>query len=215
MKSLADGLPPEIAQQVHPDWRKNEAGYWAVRDQLLDQYDGLWIGFADGAVIASGTRPVVVFHAAHQAAEHPYVICVGREEQPYRMRRASFNYDSSYPGEALPVIRAEFRRASGVRGLVLDKVIPDTGADTTALPWADCQQLRLNPTQGVPGLMSGVAGGSATTLGFLVWVRLDGKEYPCQLHADFVGNERILGRDVLNSLDVLFRGPNGEVVVNP
>lgn len=215
MKSLADGLPPEIAQQVHPDWRKNEAGYWAVRDQLLDQYDGLWIGFADGAVIASGARPVVVFHAAHQAAEHPFVICVGREEQPYRMRRASFNYDSSYPGEALPVIRAEFRRASGVRGLVLDKVIPDTGADTTALPWADCQQLRLNPAQGVPGLMSGVAGGSATTLGFLVWVRLDGIEYPCQLHADFVGNERILGRDVLNSLDVLFRGPNGEVVVNP
>jgi hypothetical protein len=38
MKSLADGLPAEIARQVHPDWRKNEAAYWAVRDQLLAQY---------------------------------------------------------------------------------------------------------------------------------------------------------------------------------
>jgi hypothetical protein len=38
MKSLADGLSPEIAQQIHPDWRKNEAEYWAVRDQLLTQY---------------------------------------------------------------------------------------------------------------------------------------------------------------------------------
>jgi hypothetical protein len=38
MKSLADSLPPDIARQVHPDWRKNEAGYWAVRDQLLAQY---------------------------------------------------------------------------------------------------------------------------------------------------------------------------------
>lgn len=44
---------------------------------------------------------------------------------------------------------------------------------------------------------------------------IDGNEYQCQAYADFVGTERILGRDVLNSLDVLFRGPSGEVVVNP
>ena len=36
-----------------------------------------------------------------------------------------------------------------------------------------------------------------------------------QLQADFAGQERILGRDVLNRLDMLFRGPTGEVVVNP
>ena len=40
MKSIADQLPPEIARQLHPDRRKNEAEYWAVRDQLLDQYKG-------------------------------------------------------------------------------------------------------------------------------------------------------------------------------
>ena len=114
MKSLADGLPPEIAKQVHPDWRKNEAEYWAARDQLLGQYRGQWIGFANGSVLAFGTRPVTVFQAAHQAAEHPYVICVGREDEPYRMRRTNFAYDTSYSGEALPVIRAEFRRLSGI-----------------------------------------------------------------------------------------------------
>jgi hypothetical protein len=38
MKSLTDRLPPQIAQRIHPDWRKNEADYWAVRDQLLTQY---------------------------------------------------------------------------------------------------------------------------------------------------------------------------------
>lgn len=215
MKSLADGLPPEIGRQVHPEWRKNEAAYWAVRDQLVSQYQGQWIGFADDRVVASGTRPVVVFHAAHQAAEHPYLICVGREKEPYRMRRATFAYDTSYLGEALPIVRVEFRRLSCVPGSVLDDVIADTGADTTALPWTDCQTLQLDPAQGVPGLMSGVAGGSATTLGFLVWAYLDGNEYPCQLHADFVGHAPILGRDVLNSLEMLFRGPSGEVVVNP
>jgi hypothetical protein len=215
MKSLADGLPPEIAQQIHADWRKNEATYWAVRDQLLAQYQGQWIGFADGVVVASGTRPVVVFQAAREAAQHPYLTCVGREEEPFRMRRVSFPYDKNYPGEALPTIRIEFRPFTGVVGLVFDRVILDTGADVSALPWADCQQLQLDPNVGMPGLISGVGGGSATTLGFLVWVHLDGHEYACQLQADFVGNERILGRDVLNSLEVLFRGPSGEVVVNP
>jgi hypothetical protein len=215
MNSLADGLPPEIARQVHPDWRKNEAAYWAARDQLLGQYQDQWIGFVDGRVVASGRRPVVVLHASRQIAQHPYVACVGREEMPYKMRRTIFAYDTSYPGEALPVIHAEFRRFSGITGRVFDRVITDTGADTTAMPWADCQQLQLDPADGVPGRMSGVGGGSATTLGFLVWVHLDGKEYECQLHADFAGTERILGRDVLNSMDVLFRGPSGEVVINP
>src|SRR5438552_17767508 len=90
MKSLADALPPEIGRQIHPDWRKNEAAYWAVRDQLLGQYQGQWIGFADGRVVASGTRPVVVLHAAHKGAEHPYVIRVGHENEPSRIRRRAW-----------------------------------------------------------------------------------------------------------------------------
>jgi len=86
MKSIADGLPPEIAREIHPDWYKNEADYWAVRDSLLQQYRGKWIGFADGAVIAAGTVPVDVFHAAVQTGRHPFFICVGREDEPTRMR---------------------------------------------------------------------------------------------------------------------------------
>jgi hypothetical protein len=215
MKSLADGLPAEIAKQVHSDWRKNEAAYWAIRDQLLEQYRDKWIGFSDGAVIASGTRPVVVLSAARQLSPHPFVICVGREDQPLRMRRAIFGYDTSYPGEALPVLRVEFRATSGRPGIDFDQVIADTGADASAFPWLDCQRLQLDAAQGLPGLMTGVAGGSANTLTFLIWVQLDGREYACQLQADFVGNERIIGRDVINSLEILFRGPNREIVINP
>src|SRR5271167_14296 len=140
MKSIADQLPPEIARQIHPDRRKNEAAYWAVRDRLeaaywavrdrlLDQYRGQWIGFADGMVIASGSRPVTVFHAAQASGRHPFFICVGSEEEPCRIRRCTFPYDTSYPGEALPLISVEFRSASGSPGVVLDRVIPDTGAD--------------------------------------------------------------------------------------
>src|SRR5216683_1257874 len=215
MKSLADALPPEIARQVHPDWRKNEAAYWAVRDQLLSQYQGKWIGFADGTVIASGTSPVAVFHAAEDSGRHPYVTCVGREDEPTHMRRVSFPYDTSYPGEPLPVLTIEFRPVSGSPGVPLDQVIADTGADASAIPWADCRRLQLSPAQGRPGRMGGVAGSAAPTLLFRIWVHVDGQEYPCRLQADFVGTERILGRDVLNRLELLFRGPSSELVLNP
>ncbi len=103
MKSIADQLPPDIARQIHPDRRKNEEGYWSVRDQLLDRYRDQWIGFADGRVIASGNSPVAVFHDAEASGRHPFLICVGREEEPCRIRRTGFCYDPSYPGEALPV----------------------------------------------------------------------------------------------------------------
>src|SRR5213079_888867 len=122
MKSLADALPAEIARQIHPDWRKNEAAYWSVRDQLLAQYQGQWIGFADGAVIASGSSPVAVFHAAEASGRHPFVTCVGREDEPCRMRRASFAYDATYPGEPLPILPVEFRPVSSVPGVVLGRV---------------------------------------------------------------------------------------------
>lgn len=105
MKTIADQLPPEIAKQLHPARRKNEADYWAVRDQLLAQYEGQWVGFADGKVIASGNSPVTVFHAAEATGLHPFFICVGHEDQPCRIRRTAFTYDSNYPGEALPVLK--------------------------------------------------------------------------------------------------------------
>lgn len=85
MISLTDQLPPEIARQINPDRRKNETDYWAMRDRLLSQYKGQWIGFADGAVIASGSSPVAVFHAAEESGRNPFLTCVGREDEPCRM----------------------------------------------------------------------------------------------------------------------------------
>jgi hypothetical protein len=214
-KSLIDGLPIEIAKRVHPDWRKNETEYWAQRDRLLQVHTNQWIGFADGKVIVSGTSPVEVFHAAQASGKHPFVTCVGHENEPNRMRRVTFGYDTSYPNEPLPMLHAEFRKRSGSPGLILDQVIPDTGADASAIPWSDCQQLALDPAEGMPGLMGGVGDTSVPTIIFQSWVYLDGKDYPCRLQADFSGRERIVGRDVLNALDILFRGAAREVIINP
>jgi hypothetical protein len=215
MRSLIEGLPPEIAQRIHPDWRKNEVDYWAQRDRLLPQYGGQWIAFAKDGVIVSGTSPVVVFHAAQESGQHPFVTCVGHENEPCRMRRVSFSYDLAYPGERLPVVTVEFRKEVGSPGRTLERVIPDSGADASALPWADCQQLELDPQDGVPALMGGAGETTVPTVVFPAWAHLDGSDYPCRLQADFRGRERILGRDVLNRFEVLFRGPGREVVINP
>lgn len=215
MTSLADGLPPEIAAAIPAEWRANEAAYWSDRASLLERHRGEWVAFAEGEVVASGPNAVEVLHAAAACGRHAYVARVGAEDEPCRMRRVAFPYDTTYPGEPLPQLTAEFRTAAGVSGLVLDRVIVDTGADATALPWADCQALGLDPTRGIPARIGGVGGSSAATLLFPAWVFLDGQDHPCRIQADFGGDERILGRDVLNRLDVLFRGPGREVVVNP
>ena len=86
-QSLIAGLPPEIAKQINLDWRKNEAEYWTKRDSLLTQYSNKWIGFAEGRVMVSGTSPVEVFHTAQASGRHPFVTCVGHENEPNRMRR--------------------------------------------------------------------------------------------------------------------------------
>jgi hypothetical protein len=212
---VSNQLPPEISVQIHPQRRANEQAYWLARDGLLTTHAGLWIGFAEGRVVVSGRSPVAVLASGEATGLHPYLVCVGREHEPDRVRRAEFAYDQGYPGEPLPVIAVEFRRAAGVAGVLFDRIIPDTGADVSVMPWADCLAAGFNPLSGQPGRIGGVGGGQSATLSFLAWVRLDGADYPCRLQADFAGSERILGRDVLNQVEILFRGPAGTVVVGP
>src|SRR5262245_13085965 len=117
MKSLADQLPPEIASRIHADWRKNEQEYWAARDKLLADYQGTWIAYAAGSVVAAASTPLEVFLAIQKSTGHPFVIRVGHENEPwYRIRRASFPYDTGYASGALPVVSAEFRSSSGSSG---------------------------------------------------------------------------------------------------
>ena len=93
MESLIKGLPPEIADRIHPDWQKNETDYWANREDLLSKYQNQWIAYTEGSVIASSSNAVAVFHVAQKSNQHPFVACVGREHEPVRMRRATFSYD--------------------------------------------------------------------------------------------------------------------------
>lgn len=212
MDTLLDGLPDEIRSRVHPDWVRNEAAYWAAHADIAKRYTGLWIAFADGAVIAAGDRIVEVAHKAKELGRHAFVAKVGSEGMPQRIRRMTFAYDTKYPGEALPVISVRFAESQDQAGKRFDRVIPDTGADSSVLPWEDCQMLSLLPQDGIPSLMAGVGQSAVATSAFPIWVFLASKAHPCLLQADFDGKERILGRDVLNRFSVCFDGP-GQVVV--
>jgi len=65
------------------------------------------------------------------------------------------------------------------------------------------------------GTASGVVGASVTTLFYQGKVEVDGRRCSALIQAIPAGQERILGRDVLNQQRVLFDGPAGQVVVNP
>lgn len=101
MKYLFEQLPPDIAAQLHPDRKANEIAYWAAREELRAQYEGEWVGFADGRVVASGRIPVDVIHDGEQTGLYPFYICVGKEDQPCKIRRATIANDTNYPGQPL------------------------------------------------------------------------------------------------------------------
>ena len=48
-------------------YRAGSTWQYQVVSHLLEKYRGQWIGFADGTVIASGSSPVTVFHAAESS----------------------------------------------------------------------------------------------------------------------------------------------------
>lgn len=214
MKDPLAELPSEIAKQIDPAWRKTkqntgrcESGFFVVTrtNGSALRTAGWWrreLARSRYCMPPRTRRAALLWFG------------VGREADPCRMRRSTFNYDSGIPASRCRSFR-EFRPVRGTPGISLTNVIADTGADASALPWADCQQLQLGAALGRPAWMGGMAGASAATLVFRIWAQMDGQEYPCRSQADFIGKERILGRDVLNRLELLFRGPAAELIVNP
>jgi hypothetical protein len=65
------------------------------------------------------------------------------------------------------------------------------------------------------GMAGGVVGPGTTTLFYQGKVEIDGQLCSALIQSIPAGQERIIGRDVLNQQRVLFDGPGGQVVVNP
>jgi hypothetical protein len=83
------------------------------------------------------------------------------------------------------------------------------------LPKNDCSAIDLFSSPYFTAVSSGVVGSSVTTLIYRGKAEIDGNRYPALIQPVAGGQERILGRDVLNQLRVLFDGPGARVVVDP
>ena len=94
-------------------------------------------------------------------------------------------------------------------------MIPDTGADVSVLPAADCAAIDLFNSPCMTGMSGGVLGGSTAALFYRGEVEIDGRRFSALIQPVAAGHERIIGRDVLNQQRVLFDGPAGQVIVDP
>ncbi len=213
---LTKDLPAEQRQRVHADFLANEQHYLRMRDGLLPQYRGQWVAVHDGRVIAAGSDLLSVIDAAAAVAKHPYIACVGEEDAVvFRVRTATFSYDATYRPVALPRVTVTFGNHTRTHARVCADVIPDTGADLSVLPDADCQAIDLYNSPCFTGLAGGVVGAGVATFIYRGIAEIDGQCLPALIQALPNTRERIVGREVLNQLRVLFDGPAGVVTINP
>jgi predicted aspartyl protease len=133
----------------------------------------------------------------------------------FRVRRAVFGYDATYQPFPLPRITATFWNHAQTHSQQHVDVIPDTGADASVLPDTDCKAIDLFNSPYMTALAGGVVGTSVTTLLYQGKAEIDGRRFSALIQPIPAGQERILGRDVLNQQRLLFDGPAGQVVVDP
>lgn len=215
-RSQSKNLPMDQQQRLHPEFLANEQAYFHLRDQLLPRYRGQWVAVDGGKVISSGPALLDVMEHAATAAKHPYIALVGAEDTVvFRVRRAVFTYDSAYRPFPLPRITATFSNHGQTHSQQHTDVIPDTGADVSVLPDADCQAIDLFRSPCMTGMSGGVIGSGVTTLFYQGKVEIDGRNYAALIQPLAAGRERIIGRDVLNQQRVLFDGPPGQIIVDP
>ena len=215
LRTQTANLEPEQQRRLHPEFLANEQSYLAMRDSLLTHYRGLWVALADGKVVASGNNLHAVTDAAGAAGGHPYIAMVGREEEVvFRVRRAEYAYDGTYQPFPLPRVEVTFSNFTESQSQSFADAIPDTGADLCVLPDTDCVGFALFNSPYFTAISSGVVGPTVTTVIYRGKAEIAGIRLPALIQSVPGGQDRIVGRDVLNELRVLFDGPGNKVVVD-
>jgi hypothetical protein len=215
-RSQTANLPPEQQQRLHADFLANEQTYFRLRDKLVSQYLGQWVAVHNGQVIAADPDLVRVTNQAAASGGHPYIARVGSEDQVvFRIRRQEFGYDPTYQPFALPRITITFWNDAESSSQTYPDVIPDTGADSSALPDADCKAFDLYSSPYLTGVSGGVVGATVTTLIYRGKAEINGIRVPAFIQPLAGSQERLVGRDVLNQHRVVFDGPVLKVSFEP
>lgn len=122
---------------------------------------------------------------------------------------ASYDYDSDYE-PAAPVIPVGLSRAGAIEAAQEIIALVDTGADATMIPVDVLKSAGARYVQ--QRSMRGVVGGSTTVNLYLTAVHVAGNViHGIRAVAVPVGSEAIIGRDVLNQLEITLNGPAHEI----
>jgi len=209
-------LPSEEQKRLHPEFLANEQDYLRMRDGLIPKYHGQWVAVDKGQVVASGHSLLDVMRTSSARGGHAFVACVGKEDEVIaRFRRAVYPYDANYAPTALPRITALFLNYSETCSQSHADAIADTGADLTLLPDVDCRAINLYASPSFTMRSAGAFGPVTTARIYHAKVEIDGRRLDAMIQPVLRGTERIVGRDVLNQLRVLFDGPKTELTVDP
>ena len=132
-------------------FKQDEEEYWQMREKLLKQYRGKWVAFHQKEILSSGNNlSQVTLEAFQKSNRGAFITKVGEEDKiitKIRFRK-EFDYDMEYEPFPLPQAQVKFYSFEKTMSKAYQRVIPDTGADTTCLPTKDCQSLRLLLTLG-------------------------------------------------------------------
>ena len=122
-----------------------------------------------------------------------------------------FDYDVSYD-PAIPVVEIEIAAGKSESGMVI-RALVDSGADATVIPIHNL--LQVGARKGRSAWMRGVTHDRVKIDRYRVWVQIGGLR-PMYLNvvADPLGEEAIIGRDVLNQLIVILNGHASTVEIS-
>jgi hypothetical protein len=192
---------------------ENEKEYWQRRDDLMKEYAGKHIAYHNGEVIAVADSLVEAMNQVGQLkCPSAYITQVGQEDLELAVRRLEFEYDQTYRFVPLPLATVTFLNYNKDSPIEYPDVIPDTGADICMLPMIQCERIDLFSSPCRRYRLRGVTSAEVSqSLMFLGYVQLGTQEY-LALISPYAGNDKILGRDVMNQLTVTFCGKAGKVI---
>jgi len=209
-------LPEAYKKHLHKDFLINEKHYWRMRKELLNKYKCRWVAVHGETVVADGDDIWEITEAVGKLGYHAYIALVGEEESiEFKVRRSEFAYDQAYRPFALPQAAVTFTNYALTSTKLYTGVIPDTGADLSILPEQDCQAIDPFSSPYFRTFTHGVVGPRVPVLVYRGNVEIDGQRLASLIQFVPGGQERILGRDVLNQLRVTFDAPANKVIFEP
>jgi hypothetical protein len=205
---------------IQEGFEQDKRDYWTMREELLPRLKGKWIVVHKGKVVTVGDDMISIMDKALSEDGYAYVNKLGEEDKIIiKSRRVEFAYDQSYSPTPMPLVTATFYNFDQSRSKRCSDAIPDTGADLSCLPLADCHQIDLFRFPYYSGISYAFGGGfrQTTFYGGKVFASLtDAKglrEIDERIYRAIIEPvlelECLIGRDVLNQCKVMFDGPGG------